>query len=99
MASRGTSELLLVLSLPADSTETAFRGPGMPFSFRHSAEVRDEDTREVHRYTVVGPAEADGEQRKLSVGAPDGKALLDQPAGATVEFPTPRGTRRVGQDR
>jgi transcription elongation factor GreA len=74
-------------------------GPGIMFSFGRSAEVRDEETGEVHLWTIVGAAEADREQGKLSAEAPVGKALLDQPAGATVEVPTPRGTRRLTIER
>lgn len=70
-------------------------GPGMVFSFGRSAEVLDEETGEVHLWTIVGAAESDREQGKLSAQAPVGKALLDQTAGATVEVPTPRGTRRL----
>ena len=70
-------------------------GPGTEFSFGRSAEVRDEQTGEVHRWTIVGAAEADREQGKLSAEAPVGKALLGNPVGATVEVPTPRGSRRL----
>jgi transcription elongation factor GreA len=70
-------------------------GPGIVFSFGRSAEVLDEETGEVHVWMIVGAAEADREKGKLSAEAPVGKALLDQPAGATVEVPTPRGTRRL----
>jgi transcription elongation factor GreA len=75
------------------------QGPGMAFSFGRSAEVRDEETGEVHLWTIVGAAEADREHGKLSAEAPVGKALLDHPAGATVEVPTPRGTRRLTIER
>src|SRR5436305_2303060 len=74
-------------------------GPGMVFSFGRSAEVLDEETGEVHLWTIVGAAEADREQGKLSAEAPVGKALLDHPAGATVEVPTPRGIRRLKIER
>ncbi len=74
-------------------------GPGMAFSFGRSAEVRDEETGEVQLWTIVGPAEADREHGKLSAESPVGKALLDRRAGATVEVPTPRGTRRLRIER
>jgi len=70
-------------------------GPGVAFSFGRSAEVLDEETGEVHLWRIVGPAEADREQGKLSAEAPVGKALLGHTAGATVEVSTPRGTRRL----
>ena len=75
------------------------QGPGMTFSFGRSAEVLDQETGEVHVWTIVGAAEADREQGKLSAEAPVGKALLDHPAGATVEVPTPGGTRRLTIER
>ena len=75
------------------------QGPEIAFSFGRSAEVLDEETGEVHVWTIVGAAEADREQGRLSAEAPVGKALLGQPVGATVEVPTPRGTRRLKIER
>jgi len=74
-------------------------GPGVAFSFGRSAEVLDEETGQLHVWTIVGPAEADREQGKLSAEAPVGKALLNHTAGATVEVSTPRGTRRLTIER
>ena len=74
-------------------------GPGVTFSFGRSAEVRDEETGALHTWTIVGTAEADIAQRRLSAESPVGKALLDQAPGATVEVPTPRGTRRLTIER
>jgi transcription elongation factor GreA len=74
-------------------------GPGVTFSFGRSAEVRDEDTGEVHTWTIVGTAEADIAQGKLSAESPVAKALLGRAHGATVEVPTPRGTRRLTIER
>lgn len=74
-------------------------GPGVTFSFGRSAEVLDEKTGDVHLWTIVGPAEADREQGKLSAESPVGKALLDHPVGTTVEVSTPRGPRRLTVQR
>jgi transcription elongation factor GreA len=74
-------------------------GPGVTFSFGRSAEVRDENTGEVHTWTIVGTAEADIAQGKLSAESPVAKALVDRASGATVEVPTPRGTRRLTIER
>ncbi len=74
-------------------------GPGAAFAFGRSAEVRDEDTGEVHTWTIVGATEADRTQGKLSAESPVGKALLDHAPGATVEVPTPRGSRRLTIER
>lgn len=65
------------------------------FAFGRSAEVRDADTGEVHVWTLVGAGEADRARGRLSVQSPVGKALLNQPPGATVEVPVPGGTRRL----
>lgn len=70
-------------------------GGGAAFAFGCSAEVRDEDTGDVHTWTILGASEADRTQGKLSVESPVGKALLNRAPGATVEVPTPRGTRRL----
>jgi transcription elongation factor GreA len=74
-------------------------GPGVTFSFGRSAEVRDEATGEIHTWTIVGTAEADIGQGRLSAESPVAKALLDGAAGTTVEVPTPRGTRRLTIER
>lgn len=74
-------------------------GPGTTLSFGRSAEVRDEDTGEVHTWTIVGRAEADISQQKLSVESPVAKALLEHAPGDTVEVSTPRGKRRLTIER
>lgn len=73
--------------------------PGTTLSFGRSAEVRDEDTGEVHTWTIVGRAEADISQQKLSVESPVAKALLEHAPGDTVEVSTPRGKRRLTIER
>jgi transcription elongation factor GreA len=72
---------------------------GATFGFGRSAEVRDEGTGELHTWTIVGATEADRANGKLSAESPVAKALMDQPAGQTVEVPTPRGTRRLKIER
>ena len=64
-------------------------------AFGRSAEIRDEGTGEVHTWTLVGAGEADRARGRLSVQSPVGKALLNQPPGATVEVTIPSGTRRL----
>ena len=77
----------------------AAEGSGLVFAFGRSAEVRDEDTGEVHTWAIVGAGEADRASGKLSVQSPVGKALLDHAPGATVEVPVPGGTRRLTIER
>jgi transcription elongation factor GreA len=72
---------------------------GNTMAFARGAEVRDLGTDEVHQWTIVGAAEADRGAGKLSAESPVAKALLDQPVGSTVEFDTPRGTRRLRIER
>jgi transcription elongation factor GreA len=69
------------------------------FSFGRSAEVRDQGTGELHAWTIVGRAEADISQGKLSAESPVAQALLDRAPGDTVEVPTPRGKRRLTIER
>jgi len=68
---------------------------GDVFSFARVAEIRDEDTGDVHTWTIVGATEADRARGKLSVESPVAQALLDRAVGETVEVPTPRGVRRL----
>ena len=78
-------------------TETATGGD--IFSFGRTAEVSDEDTGAVNTWTLVGPAEADMTQGKLSSQSPVGQALADHAVGDVVEVTTPKGTRRLKVQR
>jgi transcription elongation factor GreA len=72
---------------------------GTTMAFAQPAEVRDLGTDEVHVWTIVGAAEADRAAGRLSAESPVAKALIDQPVGTTVQFETPRGTRRLRIER
>ena len=74
-------------------------GSGTTMDFARTAEIRDLNTDEVHRWTIVGAAEADRAAGKLSAESPVAKALLGHAVGETVEFETPRGTRRLKIER
>jgi transcription elongation factor GreA len=74
-------------------TETSTEGNA--FDFGRTAEVVDEGTGEVHTWTLVGPAEADISQGKLSSQSPVARALAGRSPGELVEVPTPRGTRKL----
>ena len=74
-------------------TETVTDGD--TFSFGRTAEVVDEDSGAVSAWTLVGPAEADMTQGKLSSQSPVGQALAGRSLGETVEVATPRGSRRL----
>jgi transcription elongation factor GreA len=64
------------------------------FSFGRTAEVLDEDSGEVHTWTIVGSTEADLTEGKLSAVSPVALALLDRAPGNVVEVQTPRGPRK-----
>ena len=74
-------------------TETS--ADGETFSFGRTAEVLDEGTGTVHTWTLVGPAEADATQGRLSSHSPVAKALTGRSPGEQVEVPTPRGARKL----
>jgi transcription elongation factor GreA len=64
------------------------------YGFGRTAEVLDEVTGRLHKWTIVGPTEADLARGKLSAESPVAKALLGRGAGDSVEVQTPRGARR-----
>jgi transcription elongation factor GreA len=53
--------------------------------------VRHRDTGDVAEYDLVGTIEPGVGQRRVSIGAPVGRALLGHLPGALVEVTTPRG--------
>jgi len=71
--------------------ETDAGGDG--FAFGRTAEVLDEGSGAVHRWTIVGPTEADLAEGKLSAESPVGSALLGRAPGEAIEVETPRGAR------
>jgi transcription elongation factor GreA len=82
-----------------DAVVTERSTEGNSFEFGRTAEVLDEGTGETHRWTLVGPTEADLSQGRLSAQSPVAKALTGRSPGETVEVPTPRGTRRLRIER
>ena len=55
--------------------------------------LRDVDAKETTEYFIVGSAEANPAERKLSNESPVGKAILGRKKGETVEVATPRGSK------
>jgi transcription elongation factor GreA len=53
--------------------------------------LRDIDANETIEYTIVGSAEANPAERRLSNESPVGKAILGRKKGETVEVAAPRG--------
>ena len=56
--------------------------------------VKDEGGKST-KYTIVGSAEANPSEAKLSNESPVGKALLGRKRGEEVIFATPRGERKL----
>jgi transcription elongation factor GreA len=54
--------------------------------------LRDIDANETIEYTIVGSAEANPAERKLSNESPVGKAIMGKKKGETVEVAAPRGS-------
>jgi transcription elongation factor GreA len=55
--------------------------------------LRDLDLKETVEYHIVGSAEANPAEQKLSNESPVGKAILGRKKGETVEVQTPRGSK------
>ena len=56
--------------------------------------VKDEKTGKSVKYSIVGSAEANPSEMKLSNESPVGKALIGHKRGETVEVAVPRGPKR-----
>ena len=54
--------------------------------------LRDMDAKETVEYHIVGSAEANPAEYRLSNESPVGKAIIGHKKGETVEVPTPRGS-------
>ena len=54
--------------------------------------LRDVDARQTVEYRIVGSAEANPAELKLSNESPVGKAILGHKKGETIEVATPRGS-------
>jgi transcription elongation factor GreA len=55
--------------------------------------LRDVDAKQTVEYYIVGSAEANPSENKLSNESPVGKAIIGHKKGETVEVTTPRGAR------
>ncbi len=57
--------------------------------------LRDLDAKETLEYTIVGSAEANPAENKLSNESPVGKAILGHKKGETVDVAVPRGSLKI----
>jgi len=64
---------------------------GKTVTFGTQVVIADEVTDEESSYTIVGPYEADIEQRMISTSSPIARALIGKAEGDSVEVQTPRG--------
>ena len=64
---------------------------GDTVKFGAKVTITDEDSGEEQTYQIVGAAEADINNGRLSVSAPLARALIGKAVGDTVEVATPRG--------
>ena len=55
--------------------------------------LRDVDAKETIEYFIVGSAEANPAERKLSNESPVGRAIIGRKKGETVEVATPKGAK------
>jgi len=58
-------------------------------------QLKELDTKRQLEYTLVFPEKADSADRKVSVLAPLGTALIGYRVGDTIEFKAPAGRRRL----
>ena len=61
-------------------------------SLGSKVKLRDVEARKTVEYRIVGSAEANPDENKLSNESPVGKAILGHKKGETVEVSTPRGS-------
>jgi len=68
-------------------------------SFGSTVAVVDQASGKKHKFTLVGPTEADLKSGRLSAESPVARALVGARAGDTVSVQTPGGERRYSVER
>ena len=63
-------------------------------SIGSKVKLRDIDAKQTVEYRIVGSAEANPAENKLSNESPVGKAIIGKKKGETVEVAAPRGARK-----
>jgi transcription elongation factor GreA len=56
--------------------------------------IQDQDKKEDHTYEIVGSAEANMQEHKISHLSPLGSALMNKKKGDTFVFETPKGSQK-----
>ncbi len=73
--------------------------PDQVVSVNSRVAVTDLESGKSAEYTIVFPRDANYEEKRISVLAPIGAALIGYRTGAEVEWPTPGGLRRFRIDK
>lgn len=66
---------------------------GDTIKFGATVSLEDEDTGDKVKYAIVGDAEANLRDGKISISSPIARALIGKAKGDSVEVATPKGTR------
>lgn len=66
---------------------------GSSVKFGATVTVADEDTGDEQQFQIVGAAESDVNEGRLSITAPLARALIGKTVGDSVEVATPRGAK------
>ena len=66
---------------------------GDTVKFGATVKIVDEDTEEERKYTIVGDAEADAGNGRISISSPIARAMIGKQKGDSFEVPAPGGTR------
>lgn len=69
--------------------------PNDVITMNSCVQLKDLDTKRQLEYTLVFPEKADSADRKVSILAPLGTALIGYRVGDTIEFKAPAGLRRL----
>jgi transcription elongation factor GreA len=66
---------------------------GDTIKFGATVSLTDEDSCDKVKYTIVGDAEANLREGKISISSPIARALIGKTKGESVEVTTPKGSR------
>ena len=69
-------------------------GKGSTVSLGSVVTIQKQGEKEEHTYEIVGSAEANMQERKISHLSPLGSALMDKKKGDTFSFDTPKGMQK-----
>jgi transcription elongation factor GreA len=82
-------ESLLALAEIIDVTKLS----GKTVKFGATVKLVDDDTEDVKTYTIVGDAEADAGNGRISISSPIARAMIGKEVGDSIEVSAPGGAR------